>query len=67
MRRLTVRRTPLADLTPDDLANLAGGVTGLVCVTHECTGYYPTLHRPCVSDVRTVQDCIILIFTDTCV
>ena len=67
MRKLTVRRAPLADLTPDDLASLAGGITGLLCLTYECSGYYPTIQRPCISDVRTVQDCVILILTDTCV
>jgi hypothetical protein len=40
-RHLTLRSEHLAQLTPDDLASVAGGTTQLF------TGWFLTLDRPC--------------------
>jgi hypothetical protein len=59
-RKLILRREPLTELAPADLAAV-NGASGLpcdlstggcvavtqLCPSHGCTGYYPTIERPC--------------------
>ena len=49
MKRLALKSEYVSELTSQDLASVAGGVTG-ACFT----GVYPTFDRPCPS----VQECI---------
>lgn len=48
-RRLALKSERLSELTSNELASVAGGVTG-GCLT----GVYPTFDRPCPS----LQECI---------
>ena len=58
MRKLSLRQETLADLTTDELGSVAAA-SGLPCqlLTQQtclpsqcgCTGYYPSLNAPCVS------------------
>ena len=52
-RKLTLRREHLAELTTGELESVVGA-SGIVCdltdfciPTQGCTGYYPTIERPC--------------------
>ena len=54
-RRLTLARERLADLTPDDLATVAGAAqtNGGLCdklTIATLTGYYPSINAPCTTD-----------------
>jgi len=49
-RRLSLKSEHLADLTPNDLASVAGGTT-----TDLLTGYYPSINAPCVSERVCLQ------------
>lgn len=61
-RRLALKSEHLAELTPHDLAGVAGGIQELP--TRRCfTPVYPTIHRPC----PTVDDpCIEIQQTPLC-
>ena len=58
MRTLRLRGERLSDLTADELASVAGGDPlsndvcvavhyTVVCLTYECTGYYPSINARC--------------------
>lgn len=54
-RTLRLRPEPLADLTHDELATVAGGSSDCVNVqtlvpTCDCTGYYPSINAPCTTN-----------------
>ena len=49
LRKLTLRRESLVELTTAELASVAGGRDSLVCLTN-LTGYYPSLNAPCTTD-----------------
>ncbi|HEX8002033.1 MAG TPA: hypothetical protein VF519_04995 [Mycobacteriales bacterium] len=55
MRRLALRREPLAELGTHELAAVAGGQQALP--TRDCfTGYYPSINAPCTELTGTILD-----------
>jgi hypothetical protein len=55
-RRLTLRKDTLAELTSDDLREIAGAAehSSLCNVTYSCvpcTGYYPSIFDPCDTQI----------------
>ncbi|HEX8002032.1 MAG TPA: hypothetical protein VF519_04990 [Mycobacteriales bacterium] len=59
MRRLTLKREALAELTTPELAAVAGAYRPLP--TQDCTGYYPSLNAPC-----SLRECIEIRQTPLC-
>lgn len=53
MKRLTLKRERLAELTIDDLSNVVGGAVTKDCekptIDRCLTGYYPSLNAPCTT------------------
>lgn len=55
-RRLVLAREPVTELTTDELAHVAGGQVPLP--TQVCSGYYPSLNRPCpTTECPSVDGC----------